>query len=442
MVRESLLAADRRRRRVAAQKRIWRVAPVASALGLLTAGAVRLAGLPAAAAAAVLIAGAIALGGVAVLARRSRPVSDADAAAIDLDARMRGELRSAAWFASREGRDPWAEFHVRRAAEHVSTVDWTALYPPVRARRAQLGTALMAAAALALALTAPARPAARSAAAAPPPEVLQMLANRGIVLTPELQQQLEALLAAAARGDAAAVGSLASDADLRDLLDRMGRVRDPELLEALARAMAGEARDAPASRQLSELADRARAAAESGTLPRDLQDALEKLSDQLEIAEPELAKSDEAGAASPAGAPQGGSQAANTDGAQDVSIQFARDMEAAGGAGPIMMSGEAGDQGSAGPPGGGVGGAGSQDAAATGAAVTAALKQELVEASQDNAGDNVDAEMRRRTEHGSATVGFTGSAAGAFDRSRAAAPPPVPEERRSSVQTYFVRPPR
>jgi hypothetical protein len=66
----------------------------------------------------------------------------------------------------------------------------------------------------------------------------------------------------------------------------------------------------------------------------------------------------------------------------------------------------------------------------------------MVEASQDSPGENVDTEIRRKTEHGNATVTFTGSASGNFDRTRAAAAPPVPEARRSGVQTYFVRKPQ
>jgi hypothetical protein len=105
------------------------------------------------------------------------------------------------------------------------------------------------------------------------------------------------------------------------------------------------------------------------------------------------------------------------------------------------MMPSAGSQEGAGPPGGGVGGGAGSDNAAGTAANLEALKQEVVEASQDDTGDNVDAEIRRKTEHGDATVAFTRSGATASDRSRAAAPPPVPEARRSDVQTYFIRKP-
>jgi hypothetical protein len=73
------------------------------------------------------------------------------------------------------------------------------------------------------------------------------------------------------------------------------------------------------------------------------------------------------------------------------------------------------------------------------AELEAALRRETVEASMDNSGDNVQTEARRKTEHGQATVTYAQSAAGAVDRGRAVAPPPVPESRRAAVQTYFIR---
>ena len=73
------------------------------------------------------------------------------------------------------------------------------------------------------------------------------------------------------------------------------------------------------------------------------------------------------------------------------------------------------------------------------AGIAQALRRETVEASADTAGENVLSETRRKTERGQATVGFTQGAAGPSDRSRASAPPPVPEDRRGTVQTYFSR---
>ena len=123
---------------------------------------------------------------------------------------------------------------------------------------------------------------------------------------------------------------------------------------------------------------------------------------------------------------------------QELSVQISRQADAGGAAG-IMMMANPDDQGG-GPPGAGVGGAGGDDqAAAAAAALAAAFKQEVVEASQDTPGDNVDTEIRRKTEQGSAKISFTQAATAQFDKSRAAAPPPVPEARRNGVQSYFIR---
>ena len=51
----------------------------------------------------------------------------------------------------------------------------------------------------------------------------------------------------------------------------------------------------------------------------------------------------------------------------------------------------------------------------------------------------MNAPVRRKTEEGQATAAFTNSAAGKSDRSRASAPPDVPESRRIDVQRYFTR---
>ena len=88
-----------------------------------------------------------------------------------------------------------------------------------------------------------------------------------------------------------------------------------------------------------------------------------------------------------------------------------------------------------------MGGSGSDERSGAAAALAAAFKQEIVEASQDNPGDNIDTEVRRKSEQGTSTVGFTHGAAGQFDKSRAPAPPPVPEARRNGVQSYFVEKP-
>ena len=391
----------------------------------------------------VLLVGACALILFAFFSRRRRPVSDAVAKAIDVDAGSRGELRSANWFAARETRDAWADFHLARAAEHLQRINWSELYPAIRAPRAQIATAGLVIATLALTVTMPervgVRPTASAAGVAPAKPSQGEIVGR--MLDPELQKQLEALLAAAASGTLPTAETMVSDIEMREVLAKLSQLSDAELLAALQRALAAnpDAKAESAVENMKRLAEQSRRAAEAGTLPKELQNALEKLSDELE-----LAKFEDAATGEDASAAASGGQMGQTNGASDaeeLSIQFAKEADAGGGAGTMMMSSPDGSQ-AGGPPGSGVGGAGSQESAAATATIEAALKQETVEASQDTPGANVESEIRRKTEHGSATVTFTGSASGQFDRSRAGAPPPVPEARRTGVQSYFVRKPR
>ena len=72
--------------------------------------------------------------------------------------------------------------------------------------------------------------------------------------------------------------------------------------------------------------------------------------------------------------------------------------------------------------------------------VAQALKKELVEASADALGENVDKEdLRRKTEQGTSSLGFTRVAAPRVEPSRATAPPPVPDARRPLLFNYFIR---
>jgi hypothetical protein len=299
---------------------------------------------------------------------------------------------------------------------------------------------------LALALSMPehlgVRPTASATGVAPAESRKGAVAGR--MLDPELQKQLEALLAAAASGNLPTAEAIASDVEVREMLDKLNQLSDADLLAALQRALAAnpDVKTQIAADNMKRLAEQATRAAEAGTLPKELLDALDKLSDEMELAKSQdTSRGDDASAAASEG-PQGQmGQTGGASAAEELSIQFAKEADAGGGAGIMMMSSPDASQ-AGGPPGSGVGGAGSQDAAASGATIEAALKQETIEASQDNPGANVETEIRRRTEHGNATVTFTGSASGQFDRSRAGAAPPVPETRRTGVQSYFVRKPR
>lgn len=394
----------------------------------------------------VLLAGAAGLAAYILIATRARSLADRAAAAIDRDAGLGGELRSASWFAGREARDNWANLHLERAAARLKSVDWAQLYPAVRAPRARLASVVMIAAALALTFGLPQRASARRPAAdSPTPAPAARPADvrpdaLALLLPPELLKQLEALLAAAQAGDARKAEALANSAELRELLDKLAA--DPELLAKLAKALAAaDPTKAPTAKELKALAERARRAAAMDELSEDMRDVLEKMAEEADDAQESA--SDDDGEEMTSGGPQKGDSAKSNAASsmQELSVQLARQADPGGGAGIMMMANPA-DQGS-GPPGSGVGGSGSEEAAAAAAAaLAAAFKQEVVEASQDNPGDNIDTEIRRKTEQGSSKMEFTHSASAQFDKSRAAAPPPVPEARRSGVQSYFVRKPQ
>ena len=447
IVRAGLAAGDRRRRGRETSRRLWRIAPALAVIGVFTAVAARWIGWSRLVPVVLLAAGFLALLVFAIVSRRTRPLSDAVATTIDGDAGTRGELRSANWFAARERRDAWADFHLLQAAERLQTIDWTELYPAIRARRAQAATLVLVVAAVLLTFVMPeqvgVRPAASAASVPPKDPAADTIVGR--MLDPELQRMLEELLAAAAAGILPSAEAMAADAQMREMLNKLNQLSDAELLAALQRALAANA-ELPAkaaAQNMKALAEQAKRTFAEGGLPKDLQEALEKLSDEMELAAGDESEAgDEANAAAEGGPEQGQpGQSSNPGASQELSIQFAKSAEAGGGAGMMMMASPDGAQ-SGGPPGSGVGGAGGQEAAASNATLEAALKKEMVEASQDTAGENVETDIRRKTEHGDATVGFTGSAAGKFDRTRATAAPPVPEARRSGVQTYFVRKPQ
>jgi hypothetical protein len=220
-----------------------------------------------------------------------------------------------------------------------------------------------------------------------------------------------------------------------------------EKLKELAKRMdpTNQGSAAEAAKKLNELAGRSVKAADTRELPKDLQQALRDLGEALTTAadaEQQAAESNAASQSSSSGA-QANANSTAGDGPQSLEnaqIQMSREGDAAAGAGMMMMSSQMNAMGN---PSAGFGGAGNANTQApAGAApldLTEALRKETVEASADTTGDNVMSETRRKTEHGQATVGFTRSASGTSDRSRATAPPPVPEDLRGTVQSYFNR---
>ena len=239
----------------------------------------------------MLVLGGAALAAYVLAAVRRHAVSDAVAAGVDEDAGLRGELRSASWFAGRERRDGWANLHLQRAAARLETVRWAALYPSVRAPRARAATAIFAVAALALTVVLPERVSvARTASDPTPPSKAAVPDGRPIVaelLPPELLAQLQALLAAAEMGNTAEADRLASSAELREFLNRLAAQILISLKKLAAALAAQDPKKAPTAKELKALSERARKAADMASMSQDMRDALEKMADEAEQAQGE-----------------------------------------------------------------------------------------------------------------------------------------------------------
>jgi len=392
---------------------------------------------------AILAAGFLVLITYACMARRRpRSISDGLAAAIDRDAGLHDELRSAAWFATRETRDGWTDFHVDRAADRIASVDWPRLYPSPANRPAQLTTGGIAIATLLLPVALPglsgvssrdtdARRADRAVSSAAP--------VAGVPVG--LPKELDALLASIESGTLR-VESPAQAAALRDLLAKLAQLHGADLKQ-LARAMTPQtdaAHTRSAEAVMKALADRVQRAAENAAAPPPLRDALESLSDDLsQAAETERMATHDPRQAMPAESPQDGNavQTNASAKADETSIQVVRDADAGGGAAVLMV---ADPNGSGSDPGSGLGGgSGAEAQKGRMAAIADALRRETVEANANTEGADALTDLRRKSERGQATVAFTGSGARTFETGRVSGRPAVPEARRAAVQSYFVR---
>jgi len=431
--------ADRQRRGRSALQRLSLLAPWAGAAALAVALAVRIAAGPASVAlVAVAALGVLCVLWYAVLRGRSA-TPDATAARIDADAGLRGELRSAHWFAGHPDGEAWTEFHVERAAERARAVDWSGVYPPVRAGRSWVFAGVGVVAAVALALTTPVPDPAAAAAELASEELLDGALLDS--LPPDLRAQLEALLKQMAEGGDASQLAEASLAELRELMKNV----DPELSAQLAEMMknAQEAGELGEAGEKPPDADPELAKDTSAGLPEDVRWAVDDLAERLANAsrdrqtnENNPAASEETGEMG-TGSEQAASAEAN---AAEGQMKMMREAASDPGASKMMMGG-AGAMGGDSRPGAGGNNGGRAGNAPDPLSIAQALRQELLEAATDAKGKNVEKEdIRRRTEHGDATVGFTQVAPPSHvDRSRAQAPPIVPDARRALLLNYFIR---
>lgn len=421
--------AARVRRARETSRLLWRIAPIVSAAAVLVAVVVRWRHAPAVTPFAMLAVAGLGWIVYAYARRRRTPVSDRTAAAIDDEAQLGGELRSAAWFAARGTTDPWAGFHLGRAAERLESTDFARLYPPVRAPRARAATGVMIAAVFLVVAIFPQRPHVDAAmgvtpVSAPAPRKVLPLEVDGV--PPSLPQELEDLLSAIENGT---LSAQRVDSALLGTLTTLQALKDPRVLAALARAMA-DRKQAGDAESMKDLADRVKRDA-ALTPPSEVRAALEDLSKKLSDPESEMdaagmEESDEA-------------QAGATVDLAGPPPQSSRDATAIAGIGQLTASKqEAADPNA--PPGAGAGGGSSAPGTGgTMAEIAKSLRHEIIEAHEDDVSGDVHSEARRKTERGSATTTFTRSAAGQSDGTRAAARRPVPETRRAGIQTYFTR---
>lgn len=439
IVRDGLARADRRRRTRETSRRLWRAAPAVALTCVGLAAASRWAGWPAWIPLATIAAAGLLIAAVFYVAGRDRPISDAAAAAIDAQAGFKGELRSASWFAKRDAADPWVDFHLQRAAQRLQSIDWSALYPSVRAAGAKAATSAMAIAAVALAITIPGRAGVHASAttreASSRPGGIAVAAP----LPPALQKQLEDVLATAENTKPG--GRALTAADVRDLLAKLDERRNEQRRQDAEKGADQGDRTEQAAADIQTFAERAKRASNDRALKPDVRDALSQVANTLaESVQTQAGAPKDPRDAIAAKDAQQGDAAHSTAGADkdEASVRSIRDASAGGGAGVIMMAGE--QESSGGEPGLGLGGASSKN---TGGGrmpdLGAALRRETIEASADNPGENVVTGVRRKTEHADATVGYTHAAPGAFERGRSAAAPAVPEGRRTAVRTYFTR---
>jgi hypothetical protein len=436
LVRDIVAAADSTRRGRHSDIFVARFAPYAAAAALVLAGLGRWFGWPSSVTVVSLVVLAAALGVIGYVLRRPRPSTDAIALGVDRDAALGGELHSAHWFGSSSSREePWTAFHLARAADHANDVSWADLYPKVNASKSWLATGAVVVATLLLAFVVPARQASVAA-------VGQTDARpNGAPLTmvpPELQKQIDAMLAAMKDG-------LLSEADLRAALaklDKDAMALDPAMQKKLAEMLKNRKIGDEARKALGAEGEEPEEVANFG-LPEDVKWALEDMAKRLANSPADRQTNSENQAASAKTGEKGAgseqAQASETSNAQ-MTMQMVREAASDQGQSQMMMGGGGGMGGD---PKAGAGGNSAQDAKAMAQAllIAQALKKETVEANTDALGANVPKDdIRRKTEAGRSGISYAKVApTTTFDTTRAVAPPAVPESRRPLVQSYFIR---
>lgn len=423
--------AEQLRRRRLVTRQLLRVLPVAAGGLLVTAALVRLTHSPLSVFWTVL---ALAVAGIATfVAIKSRvpAVTDAAATQLDADAGLAGELRSAHWFASNPVSNAWTTFHVERASDHVESVSWPAVYPPVKTARALAGSAVLALAAIAVVFTS-AWPLAKGAGAVNAGKAAAGKDAAG--LPTDLQKQIDELIKAVQAGTMPMDAARAKLAELRDALANI----DPKTQAALAKAAAdamknggkSDSKDDPAK----SLAERAEQAAAKPFLPQDMKWSMEDLASKLKYAgkpKDTTGEEDQQEKTASAGG-QKNDAASPKDG--EAGTQMTRTTSTDTQSSQMMASAMSPGFSERGPNGAPV----KKNAGAP--LDLAGLRKETIEADTDSQGTNVLDELRKKSEQQHSTLGFSRVAPlAAYDKSHAAAPPTPADSIRPLLKQYFIR---
>lgn len=441
VVRQAVDSAERLRRARAAVRWLAVAAPFMATIVCAIALLAFVRGWEAWTIVVTLAAGAALVAGGYAWHRRAASSGDALAHAIDRQASLQGELRSAHWFAVRDDaaaaedvdQRAWLDLHLSRAASSLPAINWDAVFPRVDATRNWVASAVLVLATIALAIGAmPRHIAVQKARTEAALAAAGIAVPPGLVdeLSPEMRKQLADLLAAINTGN---LKTADANQKLSDLSQKISPL-DPRFAPML-KDLAKRLQEAAARKEEAERTAAGRSEKGTQQPSEDVKAAAEELADKLNSSTG--AKPGESANGQSKSGQSGQSSDASNQSPTAASVQLSQ-MSASDN-GQMMMTGTGsmtGDSRS------GAGGHGSPPAKGAGAeAIAKALKQETIEAATEAPGENVSKEdIRRKTTQGTSAMSFSHAApAATYDTSHAVGTPVVPDARRALLQRYFIR---
>ena len=447
IVQHAASLGDRARRSQRAVSHLARLLPLTAGVALLAAVIVAFTRGPVVLVAIVLAIGAAAAAFMFFDARRSRVITDEDAAVVDCAAGLDGALRSAYWFSAgpttetASERDAvWRAFHIDNAAAHCEDVNWAAVYGERPRRRVWVVSLAGIVAALVLSFATFRLPGDGSSPSPSPSTSADARSageSTGPVSPALVPQLIEGVLAMQA-GRAPSPEALSAIGQVLELAKHNPAAREQiaGLLAGLDGATSG-ARDwsAPMQEGLERWAEEELYGFDptSSRLEWAYQEAMARVALE-QSAKPDASAAPDAPADAPSDGQPGDPNETGGDGAgkTDGTVVLA-DMGGAPTSFSQLLFGR--QQASDGPAR-----ANAPQSAARQAALSAALRTEVVHAKADIAVPNTEPSGTRRATNAAGSAG-TPLDAGAltYDRARTAQPPAIPDARRPLVHDYFRR---